>query len=843
MHSKCSANPTNPWIRRLGGRECYTEPEDVYSAARARGMDFVTITDHNTLDGSFAIAHLPGTFLSTEFDTWFPENGCRVHVVALGIDEATFATALEARTSIYDLVACLREAGALHYLAHPLFDMTGKLTEDVVEKLLLLFNVLEGRNGARVVRCNGLLREIAASLTPERIADMAARQGIEPYGETPWRKALTGGSDDHSGLFVAGVHTVAECDGTVEGYLGAVAAGAGAPAGEEGDARILANSIYASAFWRFREMLRLDEEQPRRRAVKLVRQGFGKIGRDVPILDKTKRGVRNIVPGLYADGDGRGPAWEELLDREIGTLVADPDGFHAVGSRELNRRLFEVSQRLADDVVSLHLQALLDPESELGLKRRLQKQYAVGMVHFLQLPHFISWSIQSRDRASQERLRRHFVGGEPPRPKVAVFTDTWEEVNGVSLSVRRLAETAAERGVDLEVLTSTPAPTGALDGAVNFQALAWRPLPVNPEYQLTTPPIVDILDYLEENDFTAIHASTASGMGLVAMLAAKLLHLPIGATFHTDLARYAEKLCPGTPYQRLSWRYVLWFYGAMDEVFTPSRATARDLVARGLDPRRVSVLPRWVDAELFAPAAAGDGDDDAAAPGRLGDARQAGGRAGDGPRTLVYAGRVSREKSVDVLAGAFRTLIDAGLPARLVVAGDGPYRAAMEAELRDYPATFLGFVPQEELAGVYATSDVFVFPSCTDTCGLVVLEAQAAGLPAVVCDRGGPRESVRPGETGLVVPGDDRAALARAIRAILADEGRRREMGRAARAHVLAIASPPDAHGDAILDSLGAPSPAPGWRHPDAFRRAVRRRPVGSGRRQASRRGPGVSEE
>ncbi|MEI6726934.1 MAG: glycosyltransferase, partial [Actinomycetes bacterium] len=471
---------------------------------------------------------------------------------------------------------------------------------------------------------------------------------------------------------------------------------------------------------------------------------------------------------------------------------------------------------------------------------RLQKQYAVGMVHFLQLPHFISWSVQSRDRASQERLRRYFLGGTPSPPKVAVFTDTWDEVNGVSLSVRRLAETARARGVDLEVIISTPAPTGPLHGAVNFQALAWRPLPVNPDYPLTTPPIVDILDYLEENDFTAIHASTASGMGLVAMLAAKLLHLPIGATFHTDLARYAEKLCPGTSYQRLSWRYVMWFYGAMDEVFAPSRVTARDLVARGLDPRRVSVLPHWVDAQLFAPAAA-DGDDDAAASGGPGDARQAGGKAGDGRRTLVYAGRVSREKGVDVLAGAFRTLVDAGVPARLVVAGDGPYRAAMEAELRDYPATFLGFVPQGELASVYATGDVFVFPSCTDTCGLVVLEAQAAGLPAVVCDRGGPRESVRPGETGLVVPGDDRAALARAIRAILADEGRRREMGRAARAHVLAIAGPPDAHGDAILDSLGGPAPAPGWRHPDAFRRAVRRRPAGGGGRQASRRRPGAS--
>ncbi len=511
-------------------------------------MDFVTITDHNTLDGSFAIAHLPGTFLSTEFDTWFPENGCRVHVVALGIDEATFASALEARTSIYDLVACLREAGVLHYLAHPLFDMTGKLTEDVVEKLLLLFNVLEGRNGARVLRCNGLLREIAGSLTPERIADMAERQGIEPYGETPWRKALTGGSDDHSGLFVAGVHTEAECDGTVEGFLGAVAAGAGELAGEEGDARILANSIYASAFWRFREMLRLDEEQPRRRAVKLVRKGFGKIGRDVPVLDKTKRGVRNIVPGLYLDGDGRGPAWEELLDREIGTLVADPDGF--------SRRRLPRAQPAALRGLAAPRRRRREP-APAGARSNPAR--SLGSSAACRSTTRWAWCTSCSCRTSSRGASRaataprrsacagYFLGGEPPLPKVAVFTDSWGETDGVSLGVRRLAETARARGVELEVITSTPAPTGRADGAVNFQALAARPSATDPGRVLAAPPVVDVLDYLEEHDFTAIHASTAGAMGLLAMLAAKLLHLPIAATFQPGLPGHAERLLPGQP--------------------------------------------------------------------------------------------------------------------------------------------------------------------------------------------------------------------------------------------------------------------------------------------------------
>ena len=315
VHSRYSDASGNAGIRALRSAESFTDPVELYHAQRARGMDFVTITDHNTLAGSLAIAHLPGTFLSTELDSWFPEDGVRVHVVALGIDERTFAAANAARANVHELVACLREAGVTHYLAHPLFDMSGKLTPESVERMLLLFNVLEGRNGARTSRCNGLLRAIAASLTREQIEAMAERQGIEPYGETPWRKALTGGSDDHSGLFSASAYTVAGGDGTAEGFLRAVAAGDCEHGGADGDARLLAHSIYAASFWKIREILRLDDREERKRALGLLRKGFGRIGREVPVLEKTLSGVRSIAPGLYRDGDPRGPAWEALLER------------------------------------------------------------------------------------------------------------------------------------------------------------------------------------------------------------------------------------------------------------------------------------------------------------------------------------------------------------------------------------------------------------------------------------------------------------------------------------------------------------------------------------------------
>jgi hypothetical protein len=594
IHSRYSDASGNAGIRALRSAESFTEPLDLYHAQKARGMDFVTVTDHNTLAGSLAIAHLPGTFLSCELDTWFPEDGQRVHVVALGIDEATFATANAARENVHDLVACLREAEVTHYLAHPLFDMSGGLTPDTVERMLLLFNVLEGRNGARTRRSNGLLRAIAGALTQEELEEMAERQGIAPYGETPWRKALTGGSDDHSGLFAASAYTEAGGDGTPEGFLRAIAAGDCTHRGIDGDSRTLAHSIYAASFWKIREILRLDEQE-KKRAISLLRKGFGRIGRDVPVLEKTVRGVRSMAPGLYRDGDRRGPSWEELLEREIGSLIDDPDGINAVDAKELNRRLFVVAQRLADDVMGMHLRALLEPHARMGLKRRLQSMYAVGMVAFLEIPYYFAWSFQTKDRLLQEQLRVYFLGERrrTRRERIAVLcgwpeTVATQNAGGVDGPDQTCA---APAHLDVDVTLLTCSVDGEADprGAVDFRALAWRPSLDGDSPSWVVPPLVEIADYIEEEDFSAVHTDSAAGQGLVALLAARLLHLPVTGAVDAHGLRAPQG--PGDIAGRLRRRYLTWFYGHLDEAFAPSRATARELVAAGVDPDRITVLP------------------------------------------------------------------------------------------------------------------------------------------------------------------------------------------------------------------------------------------------------------
>ncbi len=136
---------------------------------------------------------------------------------------------------------------------------------------------------------------------------------------------------------------------------------------------------------------------------------------------------------------------------------------------------------------------------------------------------------------------------------------------------------------------------------------------------------------------------------------------------------------------------------------------------------------------------------------------------------FLYVGRVSKEKNLEILATSFMAIIDAGNTCDLIIAGDGPYRKELEQMLQGYPVLFTGFLSGAELHTTYASSDVFVFPSTTDTFGNVVLEAQASGLPVIVSDEGGPKELILDGRTGIVVKAHSSRALIDAMSFFLRD--------------------------------------------------------------------------
>ncbi len=282
------------------------------------------------------------------------------------------------------------------------------------------------------------------------------------------------------------------------------------------------------------------------------------------------------------------------------------------------------------------------------------------------------------------------------------------------------------------------------------------------------PPFRRFLRHAASANVDLVHYTTPGPVGLAAMWVAHRLGVRMVGSFHTDLAEYTRVLSGSSRLGDLMDRYMRWPYRRCERVFVPSEAT-RDLLASGaVDPGKISIWRRGVSTTLFHPE-------------RRSSWLRARWGAGDDRPVLLYVGRVSREKNLSMLGCLTRRLESLRIAHRLVIVGNGP----MERELRDLcpGAVFTGTLPPDEVADAMASSDVFVFPSRTDTAGNVVLEAQASGLPVLVSESGGPRENIRQDETGFVCAGME--AFSHRAAQLLTSFTTRTSMGRAARAYAL----------------------------------------------------------
>jgi glycosyltransferase involved in cell wall biosynthesis len=261
-----------------------------------------------------------------------------------------------------------------------------------------------------------------------------------------------------------------------------------------------------------------------------------------------------------------------------------------------------------------------------------------------------------------------------------------------------------------------------------------------------------------------IHLTTPGPMGMAALWVASRLGVPIIGSFHTDLAEYARLLSGSPRLGSMMQAYMRWPYGRCERVFAPSETTREMLIRNRISPSKIDLWRRGVSTTRFNSARRS-----AALRERWG--------VSDARPVLLYVGRLSREKGLAMLGPVSTLLTHGGVAHRLVFVGDGPMRAELEASCPD--AIFTGTLAPDEVAIAMASADVFVFPSATDTAGNVVLEAQASGLPVLVSQTGGPRENIRPGETGFVCC--DLREFARRAGSLLKSTGKRERFGLAAR--------------------------------------------------------------
>ncbi|MDO9632374.1 MAG: glycosyltransferase, partial [Humidesulfovibrio sp.] len=768
VHSKFSTRPSQWILQRMGCPESFTEPKCIYDIARARGMRMVTITDHNTIAGSLEIAHLPEAFVSEEITTYFPEDRCKLHVLAYNITEAHHAEFQRLRENLFDLVPYLRAQGIVHVLAHPLFAVNDRLTPAHFEKALLLFNIFES-NGSRDEAQNTFLRQVLQWLRPEDMQRLADKHGIEPLGETPWIKGLVGGSDDHSSLSIARRHTEFDGPASLDNLLDGIRQGRGRVLGNAATPWVMAHNLYGIAYQFYKSRA---GRLPRSHACMRLADTLlhpASTGREFrpSLLERLKDRARTALYERLADENS---PQAMLLTEASGIIQADQElaaaarGSAPAGTppEELWRRFV---MRVSDRLLSRFADKMLASIRSANIFELFHDVASAGSLYALLSPYFLSSELFARERSFTGQcmetfgVRREKKSGTSLR--VAHFTDTFAEINGVALTIQQQVELARKYGKDMTCVTCNAEPLMA--GAKNFKPVGSFAMPEYPELTLAYPPFLKMLSWCYEQDFDCILTATPGPMGLAGLAIARILKIPVYGTYHTAFPQYVRLFTEDTSMEDAAWRYMRWFYGQMDAIYAPSRSTAQELAAHGINEGKIVVHPRGVDAERFQPGHRNGFFD------TLGIARNF---------KLLYVGRVSREKGLNVLAEAFRTIHAHRPDIRLVIVGDGPYLDEMRAQLAGLPVVFTGYLKGSALAEAYAGAELFVFPSATDTFGNVVLEAQASGLPVVVTSSGGPREAMVPGRTGLVVPPGDAKALALAVLELALDRDRLGSMGR-----------------------------------------------------------------
>lgn len=362
-----------------------------------------------------------------------------------------------------------------------------------------------------------------------------------------------------------------------------------------------------------------------------------------------------------------------------------------------------------------------------------------------------------RGPRSSKRLRSN-----PPK-RVALFTGAYNHIaDGVSLTLNRLVDHLERDGVSVRVFAPT-VDDPPIDHAGQLIPVPSLPLPGRSDYRFTMGLTPSVSSALEDFDPTLVHIATPDLLGRQALSFAQNRGTPVVASYHTHFSSYLKYYHLDLLESAL-WSYLRHFYNQCEQIYVPSRAMAEILQKHGITDG-LRLWQRGVNTDRFHPKY------------RSPSWRQVHGLS-DNEVVVTFVSRLVWEKGVDVYADVIRRLEDRGIPHRSMVVGDGPARAELEDQLPN--TVFTGFLEGEDLAQAYASSDVFLFPSDTETFGNVTLEAMASGLPAVCAEAVGSRDLVEDKTTGLLCPPEDTEAFVEATRRLILDTTLRERMSTAA---------------------------------------------------------------
>jgi glycosyltransferase involved in cell wall biosynthesis len=367
-------------------------------------------------------------------------------------------------------------------------------------------------------------------------------------------------------------------------------------------------------------------------------------------------------------------------------------------------------------------------------------------------------------RDSHDHLLVQSLPAPPRSRRVAMVTETYPpEVNGVAMSMARLVNGLHERHHDVQLVRPQQSPAGAREVRFDEVLTGGWPIPRYPNLRMGLPSKRALVRLWSLRRPDVVHIATEGPLGWSALQAARHLHLPITSDFRTNFHAYGQ-------HYGIAWltrpilAYLRQFHNRTHCTMVPTDALRNELAASGF--MRLQVVGRGVDTTLFNPT-------------KRSTALRSSWSAGANTLVLAYVGRLAAEKNLDAVLAAYQATRALRTDTQLLFVGDGPLRGSLRE--RCPQAIFAGHRGGDDLAAHYASADVFLFPSQTETFGNVTTEAMASGLPVVAFDCAAAGQLIRSGCNGMLAIGHDNSAFVRAALPLATDAMLRGSLGAAAR--------------------------------------------------------------
>jgi glycosyltransferase involved in cell wall biosynthesis len=781
--------------RILNVPETWLKTENLVNELESNSCDVITITNHNNARSCYNLKEKGVDVLTgAEFSCFVPDYNVGIHVLAYGFTPEQEAVLNKIRKNIYQFQEYTCRENIPTIWAHPLYHYSsdGVPPFEFFRKLVLLFERFEVINGQRDTWQNMMVKAWLERLTRRTIDNYAKEFGINltRYCRNPYNKVYTGGSDSHIGLFagltgsylhIPGLKERIRKEKVSELALEAIRAGRIIPFGSANNSEKLTIALLDYVFqiainYRDPGLIRLLLHKGTTRdkvLALLASNGFSEIQRHKTTMqfirlfhgcfmgDSPSFANKLMVPRIYKPifrdaitmAETNRSKKEDIVQIYHKSIVQINEKLNAILFSRLDKKLTDYLVESGDKNIDINtfisnfelpgtIRAYIEPEKSdtAGVNNIDFGKLFDGLPFpFLASALILAASYTSARAMYNTRplltLFSEETGNYIHPERVLWLTDTFDDNNGVSMVLREILSEIQRRDLPVDILVCNKKVKAEKHLIVIKPEMEFA-TPVYAHQHIRIPNFLSIHEIFQSGGYDRIICSTEGAMGLAALYLKNAFNVKAHFFIHTDWIMFTRKILDVDIHNLNRLRRVLrTFYTSFDSVFVLNSDHQKWMTGQqmGLSSDRVHLTRHWVSSHFRH---------------KLSDRKNLFGFKSN-EFVLLYSGRLSREKGIFELSSLYYSLISEFPEVRLVIAGSGPDEK--ELKIRLPKATYLGWVDQEKLSWVYASSDMLILPSKFDTFNCAVLEAMTCGLPAIAYNSKGPKDLISEGENGFLV--------------------------------------------------------------------------------------------